>query len=183
MKPSISGRRISSCMAIQVPNDTPAIQHCARIRVLQLQPVERGGRVRQLARPVVEVALAAPHAAEIEAQHREATLHEHVVERVHDLVVHRAPELRVGMQDERDWAVGGGLVVVAGLEAPGRPVDDQLWHASLRSRLGFSRSRRRALQEARVSMVHKRCARAPNILDLCARNFHISVEFRTVRKS
>ena len=26
MKPSISGRRIRSCMAIQAPNDTPAIQ-------------------------------------------------------------------------------------------------------------------------------------------------------------
>jgi hypothetical protein len=26
MKPSISGRRIRSCMAIQVPNETPAIQ-------------------------------------------------------------------------------------------------------------------------------------------------------------
>ena len=95
MKPSISGRRISSCMAIQVPNDTPAIQHERRIRVLQLQPVERGGGIGQLARAVVEIALAAPDAAEIEAQHREAALDEQVVEVVDDLVVHRAAELRV----------------------------------------------------------------------------------------
>jgi hypothetical protein len=27
MKPSISGRRIRSCMPIQDPNETPAIQH------------------------------------------------------------------------------------------------------------------------------------------------------------
>jgi len=106
-----------------------------RIRLLQLQPVERGSRIRELARPVVEVALAAPHAAEVEAQHREPALHEQVVEVIDHLVVHGPAELRVRMQDERDGARGAGLVVVARFQTAGRPVDDQLRHAWQRSRL------------------------------------------------
>ena len=66
MKPSISGRRISSCMPIQVPNETPAIQQVRASGLIDLQPVERRGRVRQFARAVVEKALAAADAAEVE---------------------------------------------------------------------------------------------------------------------
>ena len=49
MKPSISGRRIRSCMPIQAPNENPATQQRARLRVDRLRPVERGGGVRQFA--------------------------------------------------------------------------------------------------------------------------------------
>ena len=48
----------------------------AGVRVDRLRPVERRGRVRQFALAVVERALAAADAAEIEAQHREAAVHE-----------------------------------------------------------------------------------------------------------
>src|SRR5262249_51847397 len=47
-----------------------------RIGVLQLQPVERRGGIGELARTVVEVPLTASDAAEIEAQHGIAALHE-----------------------------------------------------------------------------------------------------------
>ena len=49
---------------------------------------------------MIETALAAPYAPEIEAQHGEAALGEGVIEIVDDLIVHRAAELRVRMQDE-----------------------------------------------------------------------------------
>ncbi len=117
----------------QLHGDPGAERHAgdparARIRVLKLQPVEGRGRVRQLAGAVVEVSLAAADAAEVEAQHGEPALHEHIIERVHHLIVHRAAELRVGVQDQRDRAVGRGLVMVAGLEAARGAVDDQFRH-------------------------------------------------------
>ena len=63
-------------MPIQAPNEKPAIQQLLRLRIDGLRPVERGGRIRQLAGAVVERALAAADAAEIEAQRREAAVHE-----------------------------------------------------------------------------------------------------------
>ena len=72
-----------------------------------LHPVERGRRVGQFANAVVERALAAADAAEVEAQRGEAPLHERLVERLGDAVVHRAAALRMGVQDHRDrraWA-------------------------------------------------------------------------------
>ena len=64
-----------------------------------LHPVERRGGVAQLALAVVEHALRAADAAEVEAQHREPAPHEHVEQGVDDLVVHRPAMLRVRMQD------------------------------------------------------------------------------------
>ena len=122
MKPAISGRRISNCMAIQVPNETPAIQPRARIWVLQ--PVKRRCRIGKFARSVVEITLAAPDTAEVEAQHREAAFHERVVKVIHDLIVHRATKLWMGMQDQGDGAIDGGFVVVARFEAAVRAADD-----------------------------------------------------------
>ena len=43
-------------------------------------------------------------------------------------IVHRAAELRMRMQDQRDRAAGIGLVVIARFEAAGGAVDDQLGH-------------------------------------------------------
>ena len=118
MKPSISGRRIRSCMPIQQPKDTPGDPAFAAIGVVGLQPVERRRRVRQFALAIVETALASPDAAKVEAQYRKTTIGEGVIELVDDLVVHRAAELRMGMQQERD---GRSLLlgrVVAPLDAP-----------------------------------------------------------------
>src|ERR1700760_970496 len=80
MKPSVSGRRISSCMPIQAPKSKPATQHCEAVGVVPRQPVERRGRVAQLAHARVELPLAAAHAAEIEPEGGEAALHEQVEE-------------------------------------------------------------------------------------------------------
>ena len=63
----------------------------------RLHPVERGGRVGKFAGAMVEFALAAPDAAEVEPERRETALLEHVEQVVDDLVVHRPAELRVRM--------------------------------------------------------------------------------------
>ena len=91
-------------MPIQAPNETPAIQQAARVRVDRLHPVERRGGVRELALAVVERALAAADAAEVEAQHREAAVHEDVEQVVDDLVVHRAR--RIAGADAARWRSG-----------------------------------------------------------------------------
>ena len=67
--------------------------------------------------PWSNVALAAADAAEIEAQHRKAALREHVEELIDDLVVHRAAELRVRMEDDGDRARS---CVLAGWKRPSR---------------------------------------------------------------
>src|SRR5690606_24864288 len=99
-----------------------------RVGVHRLDPVERRGGVGELARAVVEGALAPPDTAEIETKDREAALREHVVELVDDLVVHRPAELRVRMKDDGD----GPVLLLGGLETPfeaaGRPGEDHFWH-------------------------------------------------------
>lgn len=80
---------------------------------------------------MVEMALAAADAAEVEAQRRKAPVHEGVEQVVDDLVVHRPAELRVRVQDygERRAALLGGLV--AALDPAGRSVENHLWHRRL----------------------------------------------------
>src|SRR3546814_20029554 len=68
----------------------------------RLHPVERRRGVAQLADAVVERPLAAPDAAEVEAQCREAARDEALVHRLGDAVVHRAAALRVRVQDQRN---------------------------------------------------------------------------------
>jgi hypothetical protein len=77
----------------------------ARFRIDGLRPVERGGRIRQLARAMIERALAATDTAEVEAQHRKAAVHERVVHLVDDRVVHVAAELRVRVQHHGDRGI------------------------------------------------------------------------------
>jgi hypothetical protein len=50
------------------------------------------------------------------------------MQRIDNLIVHGPAELRVGMQDEGDGAVARVIVVIAGLDAARRPIDDQLGH-------------------------------------------------------
>ena len=81
--------------------------------VHRLQVVERGGRVAQLADALVVFALAASHAAEVEAQNSETHIVKGVVKVVDNLVVHRPAELRVRVQNDRDRCVSVLLGVVA----------------------------------------------------------------------
>ena len=77
---------------------------------------------------MVERALAAADAAEVEAQRRKAAVHEGVVELVDDLVVHRPAKLRVRMQDDRDRGVLLPGRVVAALDAAGRAGENDFRH-------------------------------------------------------
>ena len=148
MKPSISGRRIRSCMPIQAPKEKPATQQLLRVGVHRLHPVERGGGVGELARAVVERALAPADAAEVEAEHGEAALREHIEELVDDLVVHRPAELRMRMKDDGDRAV----LLLGRLETPfeaaGRAGEDHFWHRALSSFLCAAATAGRALRAA-----------------------------------
>ncbi|MNL25501.1 hypothetical protein D3C87_1469850 [compost metagenome] len=77
---------------------------------------------------MIEFALAAADRAEVEAQCREAALLEHVEKLVDDLIVHRATELWVRMQDDRDRRTLflGGLVT--SFQAAGRAVENHFGH-------------------------------------------------------
>ena len=99
-----------------------------RIGVHGLHPVERGGRIRKFASTMVEFALAAPDATEIEAERRETALLEHVEELVDDLVVHRAAELRMRMQDDGDRGVLFLGRLVATLKTAGRAIENDFGH-------------------------------------------------------
>ena len=99
-------------------------------RVERLHPVERCGCVREFARAMVEMTLAAADAAEVEAQRREAAIHEAVEQVVDDLVVHRAAELRMRMQHDPDRRAALLRRLVAALDAAGGPGEDDLRHPS-----------------------------------------------------
>jgi hypothetical protein len=92
-----------------------------------LQPVQRGSRIRKLADAVVELALASPDAAEVEAQRREAALGEQVVQHVHDVVVHRAG-MRV--QDDRDGRARARPRLIAAFEAALGAGENDFWHCA-----------------------------------------------------
>ncbi len=113
----------------------------------RLRPVERGGGVGELAGTVIEGALAAADAAEVEAQHGEAALGERVVEVVHDLVVHRATELGMRMQDDGDRRVALGGWVEPAFETAGGTVEDDFGHRDSwkAARSGRARSIREAV--------------------------------------
>ena len=137
-------------MPIQAPNEKPAIQQRARLRVDRLRPVERGGGVRQFAGAVVERALAAADAAEVEAQRGEAAVHEGIVELVDDLVVHRAAELRVRMQHDGDRRVLLRRRVIAAFDAAGRSGEDDFRHAFEPRSTASGSSERRAGTDGRA---------------------------------
>ena len=97
----------------------------------RLHPVERRGGVGQFARAVVEFALAAADAAEIEAQRGEIALLEHIEEVVDDLVVHRPAELRMRVQDKRDRRALFLRGLVTAFKTSGRSGKNDLWHRIL----------------------------------------------------
>src|SRR4029078_3405613 len=74
---------------------------------------------------MIEIALAAADAAEVETQDREVARREAVIELVDDLMIHRPAELRVRMQDDRDRRVPRpGRVETAFNPAGGTGEDD-----------------------------------------------------------
>ena len=93
-----------------------------------LHPVERRGGIGQFAGAVVEFALAAADRAEVEPERGKAALLEHVEQLVDDLVVHRAAELRMRMQDDGDRGVLLLGRLVTAFEATGRSVEDDFGH-------------------------------------------------------
>ncbi len=136
MKPAISGRRIRSCMPIQAPKEKPATQQPAASGWTGLRPVERRGRIGQFAGAMVERALAPADAAEVEPQHREAALGEHVEQLIGDLVVHRPAELRVRMKNDGDRRGPGLARLVTALKAAGGASERQPQHLRLGSYAG-----------------------------------------------
>ena len=115
-------------MPIQAPKEKPAIQQARASGLTGLRPVERRGGVRQFALAVIEAALAAPDAAEIEPQHREAALGEGVIEIVDDLVVHRPAELRMRMQHDGDRRAAHRRGMKTAFDAAGRTVEHDFGH-------------------------------------------------------
>jgi hypothetical protein len=97
-------------------------------RIGGLRPIERGGGVRKFSGAVIERPKAATYAAEIEAKHGEPALGEGVIEVVDDLIVHRAAELRVRMQDERDRRPVRRGLVEAAFQPAGGTDEENLWH-------------------------------------------------------
>src|SRR5262249_30527375 len=81
---------------------------------------------------MVERALAPPDAAEVEAQHREAPVHKGVVELIDDLVVHRAPELRVRVQDDGDGRILLPRRMIPAFDPTSRAGKDDFGHAQPR---------------------------------------------------
>ena len=106
----------------------------ARFRVDGLRPVERGGGVGEFALAVVERALAAADAAEIEPQHREIAVRERIVELIDDLVVHRAAELRMRVQHDGERCVLLPCGMIPALDTSGGAGKDHFRHRQPRSR-------------------------------------------------
>jgi hypothetical protein len=107
-------------MPIQAPNENPAID--------RLRPVERRCGIGQFALAVVEGTLAAPHAAEIEPQHREIAVNERIIDLIDDLMVHRAPELGVRMQHDGKRRVLLPRRMVSSLDASGGADENDFRH-------------------------------------------------------
>src|SRR5690606_1793193 len=102
-----------------------------RIRMQRLHPVKRRSGIRKLAGAVVELTLAAADSTKIEAQRGKIALLEHVEKIVDDLVVHRAAELRMRVQDDGDGrALFLGRLVAAFQASSGTGKND-LGHSKL----------------------------------------------------
>ncbi len=102
------------------------------VGVHRLQVIKRGGGVGQFPDALIELALRAPHPAEVEAHDGEADLVKGIVQIIDDTVVHRAAELRVRVQDDRDGCVGLGLGMITAFKAAIGTGKDQFGHGILR---------------------------------------------------
>ena len=105
---------------------------CLQLGIATGWTIERRGGVGKLAHALVVFALAAADAPEVEAQDGEAHVVEGVMKVVDDLVVHRAAELRMRVQHDRDGGVFFLLGVVAAFEAAFGSWEDDLGHGGRR---------------------------------------------------
>jgi hypothetical protein len=121
-KPSISGRRISSCMLIQARTKSGDQQAAAFWLTLQPVGAEAGRKAASRCRS----RLAAPDASEIDAQHRKPVAGEGVIGVVDDLVVHRAAVSGTGWRTSAIGALASWNGC-SGLPAAS-VVDDDVWH-------------------------------------------------------
>ena len=77
---------------------------------------------------MIERALAAADAAEVEPQYREAACNERVIDLIDDLVVHRAVKLRMRVQHHRDRRILLLCRMVAALETACRAGENNFGH-------------------------------------------------------
>ena len=115
-------------MPIQEPNEKPAIQQARASGLIACAQSSAAAASDKLALTMVEGALAAADAAEVEAQHGEAAFGEAIIRAVDDLVVHRAAELRVRMQHHRDRRAFCLGRMIAAFEPAGGTGEDDLGH-------------------------------------------------------
>src|SRR5262249_32308226 len=123
----------------------------AGLGIERLRPVEGGGGIRQLALAVIEAALAASDAAKVEAHHRKVPGGEGIVEVVDDLVVHRAAELRMWMQHDRDGGILLACRVVPTLDPTSRTGKDDFGHGPPRNANGAAAAAANTLLTARLT--------------------------------
>jgi hypothetical protein len=136
MKPSVSGtahQQLHADIGAEAVAGDPGL---GGGRVVGLQPVQRRGRVGQLADAAVELALAAAHAAEVEAQGRETALHEQVVQLHRDRVVHVPARLGVRVQDQRDRRIVGLARRIAALDTARGSGQNHVRHSRSLSKKG-----------------------------------------------
>src|SRR6185312_11189147 len=100
----------------------------AGVGIVALQPVERRGRIAQLALAAVELALGAPDASEVEPQNGKAPALEGLEQGINDLVVHRPPMLGVGMQHDGDGGARLLAMLIAALDSSCGAVDNDFRH-------------------------------------------------------
>ena len=117
-------------MPIQAPKEKPAIQQLRASGLIDCAQSSAAAASDNSPLAVVERALAAPDAAEVEPQHRKVPVHEGVVELVDDLVVHRAAELRMRMQDDGDRRILLPRRMIPAFDPAGRAGEDDLGHDS-----------------------------------------------------
>src|SRR5947209_8918964 len=80
---------------------------------------------------MVERALAASDPAEVEPQNGKSAVHKRVVELVNDLMVHRAAELRVRVQHDRNGSMLDAGRVIAAFDPAGGTGKDDFGHSDL----------------------------------------------------
>ena len=92
------------------------------VRVVALQPIERGRRIGEFALAAIKAALAAADPAKVEAQGRKTAAHKGLIEGVDDLVVHRPAMQRMRMQHHRHRRGAAARMVIARFDPPFRAV-------------------------------------------------------------
>ena len=102
-----------------------------RVRINRLQEIQPRTAIRNFANAAIITALAASHAAQIEAQHRKAQRLHTLVQRMDHTVIHRPAMERVRMQQQRRGGIRALGMVVASFKPAIRPGEHHFWHGLL----------------------------------------------------